>query len=176
MLNAIGDAHVAGAENLLKKAVRSRASGDARRAERLIRPAARMPYDEREAGSPGVRAASMLVPGLISGQFEPSGFDDPAWLDAPLTVHGVLDSTGQAEVASVAHGFVLQQAFSTTSPVEKRRIRQAWPSRRTQEPACPETHLPQRSTQCAPGAGMLGFPRVSADSPPFRHGLLRRRS
>ena len=46
------------------------------------------------------------------------------WLDVILTVHPHLDPTGQAEVASVVHGFVLQGAFFTVTPAEARRIHQ----------------------------------------------------
>jgi hypothetical protein len=126
LLNGISRAQIAGAENLLTKAIRARASGDAQRAEQLIERAARMPYDEREEGFPGVLAASMLVYVAISDQFEGSEQDDPTWLDVVLTVHPGLDPTGQAKVASVVHGFVLQKALFAVTRAEKRRIQQAF--------------------------------------------------
>lgn len=65
MLNDLSHAQIIGAENLLTKAIRARASGDAQRAEQLIQRAAQGPYAPRETGSPGVRAASMLVYNLV---------------------------------------------------------------------------------------------------------------
>jgi hypothetical protein len=76
MLNALGHAQITGAENLLKKAIRALTTGDAQRAEPLIRRVAQMTYDDREEGAPGVRAASMLVYLLITDQFEASEEDD----------------------------------------------------------------------------------------------------
>ena len=126
LLNELSNAHIAGAQNLLTKAIRALAAEDDQRAEQLIRRAAQMPYDTREAGSPGVRAATLVVYGLISDQFEASDPDDMTWLDVAIEVHPGLDPTGQAEVASVVHGFVLQGAFFDVSTVEKRRIREAF--------------------------------------------------
>ena len=126
MLNARFNAQITGAENLLTKAIRALAAGDADRAEALIRRAGQMPYDEREQDSPGVRAASVLVYSLISDRLEDSEEDDTAWLDVVLEVHPGLDSLGQAEVASAVHGFVLQAALFTLTSTEKRRIRQAF--------------------------------------------------
>jgi len=48
------------------------------------------------------------------------------WLDVVLQVHPGLDALGQAEVASLVHGFVLQGAIVTLTATEKRRIRQAF--------------------------------------------------
>jgi hypothetical protein len=126
MLNPLGHAQISGAGNLLKKAIRALSTGDAQRAEQLILRAAQMPYDDREEGAPGVRAASMLVYLLITDQFEASEEDDMTWLDVVLAVHRGLDPTGRADVASVVHGFVLQPAFFAVSLAEKRRIRRAF--------------------------------------------------
>jgi len=126
MLNAHSHAQIDGAENLLTKTVRSLAAGDSERAERLIQRAAQMPYDAREEGSPGVRAASLLIYRLITDKFEASEYDDTRWLDVVLKVHSRLDASGRAEVASVVHGFVLQDAFFTVSAAEKRRIQQVF--------------------------------------------------
>jgi hypothetical protein len=126
LLNARFTAQITGAQNLLTKAIRALAAEDPDRAEALIQRAAQMPYDEREQDSPGVRAASVLVYSLISDQFENSEPDDLAWLDVVLQVHPGLDSLGQAEVASMVHGFVLQGAIVTLTATEKRRIQQAF--------------------------------------------------
>jgi hypothetical protein len=126
MLNERFNAQITGAENLLTKAIRALASGDAERAEALIQRAAQMPYDERERDSAGVRAASVLVYGLIDEQLEASDHDDTAWLDVVLEVHPGLDPLGQAEVASLVHGFVLQGAIFSLTATEKRRIRRAF--------------------------------------------------
>ena len=126
MLNARFSAQIAGAENLLTRAISALGARDADRAEALIQRAARMPYDESEQDSPGVRAASVLVYSLISDRFEASEADDLAWLDVVLQVHPALDPLGQAEVASLVHGFVLQGAIFTVTATEKRRIRQAF--------------------------------------------------
>ena len=126
MLNARHHAQITGAENLLTKATRALGSGDAERAEQLMQRAAQMPYDEREEESPGVGAASMLVYHLVSEQLEASEYDDTTWLDVVLEVHPGLDALGRAQVASLVHGFVLQEAFFTVSAAEKRRIRQAF--------------------------------------------------
>jgi hypothetical protein len=126
MLNARFSAQIAGAENLLTKAIRAHGVGDVDRAEALIQRAARMPYDEREQDSPGVRAASVLVYSLISDRFEASEADDLAWLDVVLEVYPGLDPLAQAEVASLVHGFVLQEAIFTVTATEKRRTRQAF--------------------------------------------------
>ena len=126
MLNALGHAQITGAGNLLKGAIRALTTGDAQRAEQLILRAAQMPYDDREEGSPGVRAASMLVYRLITDQLEASEEDDMTWLDVVLAMHPGLDPTGRADVASVVHGFVLQPALFAVSPAEKRRIHQAF--------------------------------------------------
>ncbi len=126
MLNARFSSTITGAENLLTKAVRALRAGDEDRAETLIRRAAQMPYDEREEDSPGVRAASLLVYSLISDRFEDSEEDDLAWLDVVLEVYPGLDSLGQAEVASLVHGYVLQDAVFIVTATEKRRIRQAF--------------------------------------------------
>jgi hypothetical protein len=126
LLNERSHAQIKGAQNLLTKAVRALASGDTQRAEQLVQRAAQMPYDAREAGSPGVHGASMLVYLRISDQFEASAADDPSWLDAPLHVHPDLDPVGQAEVASVVHGLVLQGTLFAVSPAEKRLIQKAF--------------------------------------------------
>ena len=126
ILNELSHAQIAGAQNLLMKAIRALASGEAERAGQLIQRAARMPYDPREAGSPGVRAATLLVYEVISDQFEASEPSDMTWLDVVLDVHPGLDPTGRAEVASVVHGFVLQEAFFDVSAVEKRRIQEVF--------------------------------------------------
>ena len=126
LLNELSDAQIAGAQNLLTKAIRALDLEDDERAEQLIRRAAQMPYDTREAGSPGVRAATLFVYGVISDQFEACDPDDMTWFDVALEVHPGLDPTGRAEVASVVHGFVLQGAFFDVSAVEKRRIREAF--------------------------------------------------
>ena len=126
LLNEMSTAQIRAAENLLTKAARSLSAGDEARAERLIERAAQMPYDPREEGSPGVRGATMLVYNTICNQFEDSEPDDSAWLDVVLAVHPHLDLTGQADVASVVHGFVLQEAFFTVIPAEARRIRRAF--------------------------------------------------
>lgn len=52
------------------------ASGDADRAEQLIQRAAQMATAAREAGSPGVRAATLLVYSLISDRFEACEVDE----------------------------------------------------------------------------------------------------
>jgi len=49
----------------------------------------------------------------------------PGWM-WPLTCTRNLTGPGKAELASVVHGFVLQEAFYSVSPGEKRRIRQAF--------------------------------------------------
>ncbi len=126
MLNARHHAQITGAENLLTKAIRALAAGDDQRAERLMQRAAQMPYDDREEEFPGVGAASMLVYLLISDQLEACGEEDATWLDVVLRVYPGLDSLGRAQVASVVHGFVLQEAFFTVSAAERRRIRQAF--------------------------------------------------
>ncbi len=126
MLNAQSLAQIDGAENLLNKAIRALAAGEAERVEHLIQRAAQLPYDEHEEGSPGVRAASMLVYRHLSDQLEASEYDDTTWLDVVLEVHTGLDPLGQAEVASVVHGFVLQQAFFAVSSAEKQRIVKAF--------------------------------------------------
>ena len=126
LLNQVSNAQLTAAENLLTKAARSISAGDAARAERLIDRAAQMPYDLREEDSPGVRGASVLVHRIISDQFENSDPDDLAWLDVILGVHPGLDPAGRAEVASVVHGFVLQEAIYSVTPSEARRIRRAF--------------------------------------------------
>jgi hypothetical protein len=123
LLNELSAAQITGAENLCTKAARSLSAGDHARAERLIDRAAQMPYDPREEESPGVRGASMLAYRIISDQFEASDPDNMAWLDVILAVHPQLDPIGQAEVASVVHGFVLQTAVFTVTPAEAQRIR-----------------------------------------------------
>ena len=126
LLNEVSHAQIIGAQNLLTKATHSVSAGDAQRAEQLIDRAAQMPYDPREEGTPGVRAASVLVYSLIVDQFDASEPDDMTWLDVILAVHPHLDPTGQAEVASVVHGFVLQSAFFTVTPAESRQIQQSF--------------------------------------------------
>lgn len=126
LLNEVSHAQIIGAQNLLTKATHSLSLGDAQRAEQLIDRAAQLPYDPREEGSPGVRGASVLVYSLIVDQFEASEPDDTTWLDVILAAHPHLDPTGQAEVASVVHGFVLQDAFFTVTPAESRRIQQSF--------------------------------------------------
>ncbi|MGB7981414.1 MAG: hypothetical protein WCF36_11555 [Candidatus Nanopelagicales bacterium] len=126
LLNEVSHAQITGAENLLKKAARSLSGGDAERAERLIDRAAQMPYDPREEGSPGIRGATMLVYSILTDHFEASEPGDMTWLDVVLAVHPHLDPTGRADIASVVHGFVLQEAFFDVTPAEARRIRGAF--------------------------------------------------
>ncbi len=126
MLNELSHTQIVGAENLLKKAIRALTLGAPKAAEQYLQRAAQMPYDAREEGSPGVRAASMLVYMVIVDQFEASEQDDMTWLDVVLAVHPSLDATGRADVESVVHGFVLQTAFFTVSQPESRRIRKAF--------------------------------------------------
>jgi len=124
-LNERSQAQIMGAENLLTKAMASMSTGQADRAENLIRRAAELPYDPREEGSPGVRGAAMLIHTLVTDRYEASEYDDSGWLDVALHVHGQLDGPGKAELASIVHGFVLQDAFFSVSRAEKRRIQQA---------------------------------------------------
>ncbi len=173
MLNARSHAQMDGAENLLMKAVRSLAGGDSKRVEKLIRRAAQMPYDPREEGSPGVRAASLLTYRLISDQFEASRYDDTRWLDVVLEVHPRLDASGRAQVASVVHGFVLREAFFDVSAAEKRRIQQVFGDAPLEAGAVPakgprplavEGHRPsversRRSPAAARGRHLAGSPR-----------------
>jgi hypothetical protein len=126
LLNERSHAQIAGAENLLAKAVTCGAAGDLDRAAQLVQRAAAMPYDPREEGSPGVLGAAMLVHNLVSDQFETSEHGDEAWLDVVIDVHARLEGPGKAELASVVHGFVLQEVFYSVTPAEKRRIRQAF--------------------------------------------------
>lgn len=123
LLNQLSHAQIEAAGNLLSKAARSLSGGDTERAEKLIDRAAQMPYDPREEASPGVMAASVLVTIIISDQFEESEPGDLAWLDVVLGAHPDLDATGRAEVASVVHGFVLQDRVYSVTPAEARRIR-----------------------------------------------------
>ncbi len=126
LLNERAHAQVVGAENLLRKAIHALASGDAERAERLIHRVAQMPFDPREQASPGVAAAALIVDSTISDEFEAREENDTTWLDVALEVYPRLDPLGQAEVASVVHGFVLQDVIYTVSAVEHRRIRRAF--------------------------------------------------
>lgn len=125
--NAQYNAQLAGAENLLIKAMRSLAAGNTDRAEALISRAAQAPYDDREEDSPGVRAAAMLVDGIISDQLELAAEGDTNWLDVVFEVFPSLDPLGRAEAASVVHGFLLQEwSAYTLSAAEKRRIEKAF--------------------------------------------------
>jgi hypothetical protein len=126
LLNEVSHSQIVGARSLLTKATHSVSSGYAQHAEQFIDRAAQMPYDPREEGSPGVRAASMLVSRQVVDQSEASAPEDTTWLDVRLAVHRHLDPTGRAEVASVAHGFVLQGAFFTLTPAEAQRIQQSF--------------------------------------------------
>lgn len=126
LLNAISDAQITGAENLLNKASRHLLTGDDERAERLIQRAAQMPYDPRNQSSPGVIAAKLAVYIPISDEFERSQPDDMAWLDVVLDVYPGLDPIGQAEVSSSVHGFVLQSAIYSVTPAESKRITAAF--------------------------------------------------
>ncbi len=67
----------------------------------------------------------MLIYTLVTDRYEDSEYDDSAWLDVALHVHGQLDGRGKAELASTVHGCVLQDAFFSVSGAEKRRIQQA---------------------------------------------------
>ncbi len=126
LLNQVSNNQLTAAGNLLNKAARSISAGDAVRAERLIDRAAQMPYDPREGDWPGVRGAAVLIHRIIGDHFEASDPDDLAWLDVIFQVHPQLDPAGRAEVASVVHGFVLQEAIYDVTPAEARRIRRAF--------------------------------------------------
>ena len=67
-----------------------------------------------------------MVYRILTDQFEASEPGDMTWLDVVLAVHPHLDPTGRADVASVVHGFVLQEAFFDVTPAEARRIRGAF--------------------------------------------------
>lgn len=125
-LNERHSAQLTGAGNLLTKALAALASGDEQRADRLVQRAAQMPYDSREAESPGVGAVRLLLYSVIADEFDVSEHEDMTWLDVVLDVHPSLDSLGQTEVASVVHGFVLQDAIFDASPAEKRRIKRVF--------------------------------------------------
>ena len=86
---------------------------------------AEMPYDEREASSPGVFAAGLMILRLLDDERDASDEEDQRWLDTALDVHERQDGLGKAKLASLLHGFVLQEAFYTLSEKEKRSIRQA---------------------------------------------------
>jgi hypothetical protein len=123
-LNEIGLAQIAGAENLLSKAVSSASAGNQDRAEHLMQRAAAMPYDPREEGSPRIAGAKMLIYTLVSDQFEASTQEDAAWLDVAIAVHADADGPGKAELASAVRGFVMQKELYSLSAVEERRIRE----------------------------------------------------
>ncbi|GAB3197139.1 hypothetical protein GCM10027062_08150 [Nocardioides hungaricus] len=122
-LNARSHAQIDGATNLLTKALARQEAGDAEQADRLIDRAAAMPYDARDEGSPGVRAAGQLVYVLVSDWLEASAEDDMSWLTAAVEAHSRVDGAGRAYLASTVHGFVLQDLFFTTSRAEQRLIR-----------------------------------------------------
>lgn len=124
-LNDRSLAAITGAENLLAKAARSTTAGQLDRAEQFIRRAAQMPYDEREEGSAGIRGGSLLIYSIVHRSYEQSGEDDAGWLEVALDVHARLSGPGKAEVASVIHGFVIQDLFFNLTPGERHRINQA---------------------------------------------------
>jgi hypothetical protein len=113
------------AENLLAKAARSTAAGQLDRAEHFIRRAAQMPYDEREEGSAGIRGGSLLIYCLVNGRYEESAENDSRWLEVALDAHARLGGPGKAELASVIHGFVIQDLFFNLTTSERRRIQDA---------------------------------------------------
>lgn len=121
--NLRGDAQLEGAENLLVKAVRRLSAGEAERARPLVERAAAMPWDAHEEHFPGVRAALMLVYREINDRFEAEYLGEDGWLDVPLAVLPRLGAQAAAEVASVLHGYVLQDY--DLSRRETRRIVEA---------------------------------------------------
>jgi hypothetical protein len=136
----------AGAENLLGKAWRAVQAGDRGRAERYVRQAVRLPFDDHEEGHPAWNQASVLLYTEVSDVLEESALDDPGWLDAALAVLTEVEPETQAE-----GGFRAQQLFRyllmaidnayQLRPGERRRLRAAlggvpWSADRT--PPAPE--------------------------------------
>ncbi|MEP7161372.1 MAG: hypothetical protein ABI746_09740 [Dermatophilaceae bacterium] len=76
------------------KAVEALVGGDADDADRWIRRAARMPYDDYERIHPGLAAATMGLFDLVHQAMEASGPTEPAWLRAAeRVVAGEADGT-----------------------------------------------------------------------------------
>ena len=73
-----------GAFNLLVKAMRSLASGDQARADRLVDRALSLPFDEHEEWSPAAASAEFLLYNAVTDALEDSEEDDTAWLEAAL--------------------------------------------------------------------------------------------
>lgn len=120
--NHFGMAQLMGAENLLGKARAAFEADDPERAERFIRRAAAMPWDDHEEHFPAVRAATMLLYREVTDALEHSDEDDMWWLDVALATLDEVSGPGRDELASIVHGCHLQEAFFDLTDEERRRI------------------------------------------------------
>jgi hypothetical protein len=62
---------------------------------------------------------------LVNGRYEESAENDSRWLEVALDAHARLGGPGKAELASVIHGFVIQDLFFNLTTSERRRIQDA---------------------------------------------------
>ncbi|WP_147916627.1 hypothetical protein [Ruania zhangjianzhongii] len=90
-----------GAQNLVNKALAALETGDADRARRYLRTAARLPFDEREQSHPLAWIAHMELFNEISDLVEELDERDSSWLDLATTVLADADEDGRAELRAV---------------------------------------------------------------------------
>ncbi|MBK7623294.1 MAG: hypothetical protein IPJ14_11715 [Kineosporiaceae bacterium] len=109
-----------GAENLLTKAIDALAEDDAARADRLVRRALGLPFDDYEECTPAWWQAYMLLFLLITDELE-DGPDDEAWLDAALQVEAQATGAGRDAVRLALA--VIEQDFGLDRAAA-RRIRE----------------------------------------------------
>lgn len=135
------DAHVAGASNLLEKALRRLGDGDDDGAAALVRRAVSIaPTLEREA-LPAVVAAELLLYSELTDRHDRAK-GDPAWLDPVLAAYERASGAVRQELG----GMVDALRAGELSGTDERRVRAAVPpdSRRT-EPLAGVTDAGQRA-------------------------------
>lgn len=147
------DAHVAGASNLLEKALRRLGAGEAAAAESLVRRAVAIAPTFPHEAPPAVVAAELLIYSELSDRHDRAQ-GDPAWLEPVLALYG--HSTGV--VREEFGGMLDALRAGELSGEEERRIRAVVPvDSRRNEPLAAVTDAESRV------AAVLGTLRLLGD-------------
>jgi hypothetical protein len=125
LLNDIGDAQMAGADNLIDKAMRALEAGDEPKAMRLVVRACGLGYNERELLHYGPWSAHMLLHDEVSEALQASVTDEDEWLDVALEVRDELSGLAREHLSDILHSLAAQAEHYSLEPRESRRILKA---------------------------------------------------
>lgn len=121
-LQPFSEASHARADNLLVKAARALARGDADRATRYVDRAVALPFDPHEQAMPAALSAHLQLFCRVCDALEMSAPGDSAWLQAALDVLSAADDLARFDLRDVLE--VIDQDYPISRD-ERRRLRAA---------------------------------------------------